>query len=477
MKYRSQPLKISASTTSSFSDCEQRFAFERLIEDVPLEPTPIQLVFGKVVHKAHERIWREKPSRPSIVDYWLKFLGDVFSGLHGSESESSPPEGIRWLTAGEREDLSQTEIEKKEKEKRKIYMGTGRLAFEAIFLERISASPFDRTEVEFDFGPKNITIKSSAGNVEYTVSGRIDRIQFWPDGNYLILDLKTGSARWNYQRNKLVRDIQMTLYQYACEKLFGRRPKQIFIQPVTLSRRFIDQEQGRALELIRIPVEIREDPIHFENLALLIEDVRDVLNLVIKADFYSEKEKHQWQPRSNWGRMAKFTDNVRQNRFMPRIGPWCGYCSFLQLCQQTNPLDWQTYRELLETKRITPNPEIMPVTFQQAASSGQKELFDQTRLKILKSDKKSERKIKKEMLASGEFLAFKELPALAKKIHHLIPLKDSLPCPCRRLGLVSLSILENFRNYRQNTLSLAGLISQCSYSECPFKEPKTPQAV
>lgn len=473
MRYKSQPLKISASTASSFSKCEQRFAFERLIEDVPFVPTPIQLVFGTVVHKAHERMWRhvltgKNSLQPSIVNYWLMFLNQIFDGRHGPEGESTAPLAIRWLTPAEQSGLTEQEINEKIEEKKKKYRGTAYLAFRALYLECTAPSPFVRTEVEYDFSHRNITIKSPLGTVEYAVSGRIDRIQFRPNDDYIVLDLKTGAAR--YQRDELIGNIQMTMYQYACQKIFGRPPKQMFIQPTSLSKEFLQKHQEKALEQRRIPVEIREDPIHFENLALLIEDVRDALNFVIDADRYSDKEKNEWQPSSNWGRMARFTDNVSQGRFVPRIGLWCEFCPFLELCQKVNADDWQAYRQSLESEGKKLEPAIEPLS-QETPAAGQKSLFHPARPKS-KYLPKSERQIKEELKESKHFITLREAKTLPAKIQKLIPLKNGRPCPCRRHGFVPYFLLENFRKYKENKITLVDLINNCPYSECPHREPQ-----
>lgn len=468
MKYRKQPLKTSSSSATLFLDCEQKFAYERLIANVPMYDTPIQLIYGQVIHKGHERIWNlaltsDHPPAPTIIQYWLSYLKNVFEGVHGPEGESLSPKPIRWLTPMQIADLSQTEIAKKINLMKESYMGNAYLALRSIYLEATGSNLFSKTEIEYDFGVKNLTIKAPGGDFEYLISGRIDRLQFLNNGDYIILDLKTGPAQQIYQRSRLMSDTQMTLYQFACEKLFGRRPIQIYIQPVNMSNKHLETFGAKALTMIRIPVEIREDPVHFENLAALIDDERQVLNLVINADRYSDREKNNWEPRSVQGKLARFKDNVTQGRFMPRIGSWCNSCQYIEKCQEDNVHDWANYREKLGVK-IEPPVQTQPKIVAKLPAT----LFDLGKTRYSALLAKSDRQIKQDIQASGEFVAIKKIPALINKITKLTPLTDSRPCFCRRLGFVPLSILENLREYLIGNLNITNLFNTCRYRNCPL---------
>lgn len=474
-EYKDPPARISASTVSSFSDCEQRFAYERLIKGMPEFPTPLPLVFGTVVHKAHERMWQQalngKTSlTPGTVSYWGVFLNKVLRGFHGPESESSPPIAIRWLTKREKAGLGQKEIEEKINEKIKNSLGLGYLAFEAIRLDCLKQNEYQRTEIEFAFGSgdRKIAIQPPGSLSGHPLSGRIDRIHFWPDGEYIILDLKTGSAE-KTQRNKLVRDIQMTTYDYVCRKLFGRPPKKMFIQLLPRSKDFLEKHKEYTLETLRSPIDPRTET-HFINMARLVEDVRLTIEFVVNGHRYFPQQLEVWEPTSDWGRMAGFKGNIVQKRFVPRIGEtWCDSCPFIDLCQVENAQDWETYRLSKNPKVAEGKTDEFPlINIKPPNEQPQGELFSGLKPSSQKRSK-SEAEIRKEMLASGEFIERKRLAALIKKISNLIPTINSQPCPCRRNDLVPINFFAKIPDFRHRKISTQELVASCPYPECPFK--------
>lgn len=477
--YRPPPRKLSATTISHFSDCEQQFAYERMCADVPAVLEPLPFVFGNVIHTFNQRLWNEsKEDALGNKKYGFVFLEKVFQGAHGPKSEKQPPISIRWLSRRERGALGASEVEGKIKEKKERYMAAASLALEALYLERIAPNPFVRTEVEFNLGNKGLVIRDNHASIAYPLSGYIDRIHFLADGEYILLDLKTGEARKVWKRNEIVRSIQMTLYQFGAEKLFGRLPRAMFIVALSdatkelLKRAEEEVREGlvpSALDKIRIPVEIRRDRTHYTNLAHLAADVLTAIRMVISPSSFSKRERTHWEPSSYWGRMANFVDNVREERFIPRVGEaWCDNCPFLDLCREDNPEDWQRYYQSLsvqadssgveEESTASPPPPAEP--------EPQGELFGlPPKPKRLR---KSDRELRRELIASGNFVKPEGIVSVVKKIHKLIPPQNGELCPCRRLNLVSISLLGRIEEYRKGKLRFADLLAACPYEGCPF---------
>jgi hypothetical protein len=458
--------RLTASLISRFSDCEFALACQSLFADLPIVPQPIAFVFGIAMHKFYQRIYASPPqSAFGLAKYGIGFLKKVFEGIHGPESESSAPVEIQWLDYYDRIRLEPKEIEERIEEKKKRYLGGAHITLRAIALERTSPSPFVRNELEFDLKKYGITINDPDDTSRvYPLSGRIDRLPFFPNGDYIIIEAKTGAAQREWKRNKIVRDIQITLYQYGCERIFDRPPKAIFVQPLGVSKNLVQSFGGKALEKIRISIEIRKDPVHFENLAHLASDVSTVIEMIIAPNRFSKEEKDKWTPRSYWGRMADFRRNIDENRFIPRIGEtWCGGCSYLGICQKANQQDWEKYRQSVSLEK-SKTQEIDAVSSEVKTKEDELFLFEMPRRKNLG---KSEREIKKEMLISGEFIEIKRLPALVKKIHQLIPLVNGQPCPCRRLKLIPFFIFDYLRGKK----ILPEIFKDCPYEGCPHRRP------
>lgn len=58
-------------------------------------------------------------------------------------------------------------------------------------------------------------------------SGKIDRLDFTPDGEIILYDYKTGKKYWT--RTDVANSDQLCWYAYACREMFGKLPKSIGI--------------------------------------------------------------------------------------------------------------------------------------------------------------------------------------------------------------------------------------------------------
>lgn len=465
--YKKKEVKINASMLSGFSDCEFQWACKSLIDGLPPFPKPIYLVFGGVISKFQERLYKAGPAEAEgVYKYGIVYLQDV---LNGRSIEGKPPVEIRWLTSRQMSGLTSAVVKEKIEEKRNQYIGKGVLALRALFLERVAPSPYERVEVEYDIGKHGLTIKNRHTGDEYLITGRVDKIGFLPGNDeYDVFDDKTGEAQREYRRNKIVRDIQMTIYQYALEKVFGRLPRAMYIQPLNLSGAFLKANGERALEKMRIPVDIRKDPTHYENLTNLASDVSFVIDSITHPNKYDAGMLKDWEPESYWGKMAEFRQNIEEGRFIPRVGDtWCGNCQFLDLCRQANSADWEKYEK--KVRSVHDGGEI-PVPAVAGKKREPEELTLFGLVAKIKSPGKSDKEIKKQMKKSGRFLSPRDIQAQVRKWHALIPLADGHLCPCRRLGLVPTVLLERFQGIRENKVAIKDVLAGCPYDGCPFRE-------
>ncbi len=71
--------------------------------------------------------------------------------------------------------------------------------------------------------PVDVEPKFKINLNDVTISGKIDRVEKTPEGEYEVIDFKTGSARKS--KNTIKDDIQMNVYALGTEKLCGKLPK------------------------------------------------------------------------------------------------------------------------------------------------------------------------------------------------------------------------------------------------------------
>jgi DNA helicase-2/ATP-dependent DNA helicase PcrA len=56
------------------------------------------------------------------------------------------------------------------------------------------------------------------------VKGFIDRIEQTPEGEYVVVDFKTGAKPSSLTKNSVLSDIQLNLCSLAIKEMFGRLP-------------------------------------------------------------------------------------------------------------------------------------------------------------------------------------------------------------------------------------------------------------
>ena len=74
------------------------------------------------------------------------------------------------------------------------------------------------------------TIVAAEKKFQFPINGRkvkgyIDRIEQTPEGEYVVVDFKTGSKPSSLTKNSVVSDIQLNLYSLAIKEMFGKLPK------------------------------------------------------------------------------------------------------------------------------------------------------------------------------------------------------------------------------------------------------------
>jgi DNA helicase-2/ATP-dependent DNA helicase PcrA len=168
-------LSLSASDLTLYLTCPLKYKFARVF-GIPQEPT-INQRFGILIHNVLERFHKEPPESD---EDGLRQLNHLFE--------------TGWRRTGFGATDDELQFRDRAREALRLYWDRERIAEgEPVWLER-----------KFDF---------KVG--EHHVRGRVDRVDRLPDGDYELIDYKTGERRTEEQ---LENDLQLALYRLAARE-------------------------------------------------------------------------------------------------------------------------------------------------------------------------------------------------------------------------------------------------------------------
>jgi DNA helicase-2/ATP-dependent DNA helicase PcrA len=168
-------LSLSASDLTLYLTCPLKYKFARVF-GIPQEPT-INQRFGILIHNVLERFHKEPPESD---EDGLRQLTHLFE--------------TGWRRTGFGSTDDELQFRDRAREALRLYWDRERVAEgEPVWLER-----------KFDF---------KVG--EHHVRGRVDRVDRLPDGDYELIDYKTGERRTEAQ---LENDLQLALYRLAARE-------------------------------------------------------------------------------------------------------------------------------------------------------------------------------------------------------------------------------------------------------------------
>ncbi|HEX2391871.1 MAG TPA: ATP-dependent DNA helicase [Solirubrobacterales bacterium] len=168
-------LSLSASDLTLYLTCPLKYKFARVF-GIPQEPT-INQRFGILIHNVLERFHKEPPGDE---DDGLRQLNRLFEA--------------GWRRSGFGSSDDELQFRDRAREALRLYWERERIAEgEPVWLER-----------KFDF---------KVG--EHHVRGRVDRVDRLPDGDYELIDYKTGERKSEVE---LESDLQLALYRLAARE-------------------------------------------------------------------------------------------------------------------------------------------------------------------------------------------------------------------------------------------------------------------
>jgi RecB family exonuclease len=171
-------LSLSASDLSLYLTCPLKYKFARVF-GIPQEPT-INQRFGILFHNVLERFHKEPPTHP---EEGLGVLNRLFEA--------------GWRRTGFGSSDDELQFRDRAREALRLYWERERESEgEPVWLER-----------KFDF---------KVG--DHHVRGRVDRVDRLPDGDYELIDYKTGERK---SEEDLDDDLQLALYRMAAREAWG----------------------------------------------------------------------------------------------------------------------------------------------------------------------------------------------------------------------------------------------------------------
>jgi len=171
-------LSLSASDLSLYLTCPLKYKFARVF-GIPQEPT-INQRFGILFHNVLERFHKDPPTDP---DEGLRVLNRLFEA--------------GWRRTGFGSSDDELQFRDRAREALRLYWER----------ERESEGDPVWLEKKFDF---------KVG--DYHVRGRVDRVDRLPDGDYELIDYKTGERK---SEEDLDDDLQLALYRMAAREAWG----------------------------------------------------------------------------------------------------------------------------------------------------------------------------------------------------------------------------------------------------------------
>jgi|CXWL01.1.fsa_nt_gi DNA helicase-2/ATP-dependent DNA helicase PcrA len=202
---KKEDFRLSPSKLQTYEDCPLQFKFQHVLR----VPTPSKTFFsmGTAIHSVAENLTKmQKDGLKPTEKLGLEILEKQWD-----------PSSYRNQRTKESEDRVTS------KEMIKTY------------LEWSEKNPNTPVDVEAKF---KIILN------DVTISGKIDRVEMTPNGDYEVIDFKTG---YTYKtKNTIKEDVQMNVYALGTEKLYGKLPTKtslFYIKHNKIVTHFIEEEK------------------------------------------------------------------------------------------------------------------------------------------------------------------------------------------------------------------------------------------
>ncbi len=349
------PNHTSVSALRDAMRCFYLYAATRVFRGLPPVKLMENVAYGIIIHSEIDTLgkacWAEirKTNKPIKSTDFQGIINTAVNKIARTLGKSQGPRTIK----GQIQEIQWFDDGKPIAEKIQSYQGRLYNALHALRLQFTEPLPFVNLEFE-----KSFTIPLQLGDWQWVAEGRIDILEFLPDG-YTIGDYKSGVVTKLYDNYvHSVEDIQFTMYSEVMTREIGSKPEAMFVQPLDFSSDFLKREGSKALSRLRKSLPQRAN-LHFKEVTLLAKDVHDVITSVVHPDKFTTAERLVWQGVSAFGQMdPSFAESIQQRRFIPTPTEGCkNSCMHHSLCKRENPDIWERY----EANRQVPKLGVKPV--------------------------------------------------------------------------------------------------------------------
>jgi RecB family exonuclease len=200
--YSREDFKISYSRINAYLFCP--YKYKLIYIDNQYVPLNADITFGQIIHKTLEKYHsRGGENLPELVE--------CYDESWENKGFASPQQNFEYYLRG------------------------------TAMLENYFKS-FSASDVKILY-----TEKSFDANIgKYRFIGIIDRIDEYPDGTKEIMDYKTHIKIWDKQR--VDKDLQLTLYAYACKNIFGFTPDKISVYFLSDNIKIYTKRSNKEIE-------------------------------------------------------------------------------------------------------------------------------------------------------------------------------------------------------------------------------------
>ena len=206
-------LTLSASSVKTYKDCPLKFKFNKILSVPTKGKTYFDL--GSSVHKVAELVTKKQKEG---IEPTEKLAFDILEKEWNSNA-----------------------YETKTKEKQDYELAKKMVL---TFLDWVKNNPNKPIDVEKSF-------KITIGDIPFY--GSIDRVEVTPEGEYEIIDFKTGS---DYENKKSIReDFQMNIYALGVEKMYGKLPKKASLFYIKKEKVIQYEIDAKQVELVKSIIE------------------------------------------------------------------------------------------------------------------------------------------------------------------------------------------------------------------------------
>lgn len=385
----------SDSSLEIYANCPANFAYNYGLFARRGKPEKfVWFIYGSVIHSVADSIRtdilinkRVNPSKMSKEDeekYFRKYYHQIKLAMDPefAYQQKAECEPFIYIPRESIDKMGPKKYRALEEKKRRAYLEKAWNTIKAVFYSTRVQTKYTFNKYEWRFSSQ----KFRAPNLhmpEYPIwlLGAFDEINYMQDGSdlwYIVVDLKSG----NKTNLKLQNNHQMLMYNYVLRnidhsspsqqyrkekdpntgevikvpnptldylKVFnGIPPRDQFLVSLDIDGWALHKHGDYTLysEDFRLPVDVNFDvewPEHHK----FISDVSTEQHYMLKG---YDKQGHlyaptDFEPLSIRGKQIDIGRSMREQRFVPRIGPRCGLCPAKQWCKEDHPVDWEQYKE------------------------------------------------------------------------------------------------------------------------------------